>query len=246
MDLGLKGKRAVIAAASSGLGFASAKHLLEAGARVVICGRNEERLASAVSDLGAGAFGIKADLSNADGATAFMDAAIAQLGGVDILVTNGGGPQPGNDANTPTASYPAALDANLIAMIELCKRALPGMKDQRWGRIVGITSVSVRQPIPTLILSNTARAGFTAYLKTLAREVASLGITVNSVQPGLHATERLKQLYGENDPAVGIPAGTVGDPTDFGAVVTFLCSESAKFITGTHVPVDGGVYAGLQ
>lgn len=246
MDLGLNGKRAVVAAATAGLGYATARHLADAGARVVICGRDKEKLDTAVNLLGANALGIQADLSTPAGATEFMESAIGQLGGVDILITNSGGPKPGGDASTPTASYPAALDANLVAMIELCKCALPSMKDQRWGRIVGITSVAVRQPIPTLILSNTARAGFTAYLKTLAREVASLGITVNTVQPGLHATDRLKQLYGESDPAVNIPAGTVGDPDDFGAIVAFLCSQHAKFITGTHVPVDGGVYAGLQ
>jgi 3-oxoacyl-[acyl-carrier protein] reductase len=110
---------------------------------------------------------------------------------------------------------------------------------------VAITSIAVRQPIPSLILSNTARSGLTAYLKTLAREVAPFGITVNSVQPGNHATDRMKQLYGAADPAAGIPVGKLGDPADFGAVVTFMCSEQAKFITGAHIPVDGGVYGGL-
>ncbi len=120
------------------------------------------------------------------------------------------------------------------------------MQAQRWGRVVAITSVSVRQPIPTLILSNTARAGVTGFLKTLAREVAADGVTVNSVQPGIHATDRLVAL-GRLDPADwGIPAGVVGDPDDFGAVVAFLCSAQARYITGAALPVDGGSNAGLQ
>ena len=246
MDLGIAGKRAVVAAASAGLGFSSAKRLVEAGAQVIICGRDSARLNAAVATLGASATGVVADVSNVEGAAKFMEEATERLGAVDILVTNGGGPQPGNDASTPTDAYPAALEANLMAMIEMCKRALPGMKENNWGRIVGITSVSVRQPIPTLILSNTARAGYTAYLKTLAREVAPFGITVNSAQPGNHSTDRMKQLYANGDPSTGIPVGRLGDPDDFGSVVAFLCSENAKFITGTHVPVDGGMYAGLQ
>lgn len=246
MDLGLQGKRAVVVAASTGLGFASARHLVKAGCRVVVCGRDETKLQDAVAKLGGNATGMVADVSTVAGAGSFMDAAIADLGTVDILVANGGGPQPGNDAQTEIDAYPIALEANLTAMVALCKKALPGMKSQQWGRIVAITSVAVRQPIPSLILSNTARSGLTAYLKTLAREVAPLGITVNSVQPGNHATDRMKRLYGNADPSLGVPAGKLGDPDDFGAVVAFMCSEQAKFITGAHLPVDGGVYAGLQ
>ena len=121
------------------------------------------------------------------------------------------------------------------------------MQQRGWGRVVAITSLSVRQPMANLILSNTARAGATAFLKTLAREVAKDGVTVNSVQPGIHATDRIKQLYGDSadGAALGIPAGFVGDADDFGAVVAFLCSEQAKFVTGSHVPVDGGAYGGL-
>ena len=245
MDLGLKGKRAVVAAASAGLGFATARNLLAAGTSVAICGRDAERVNAAVQRLGNNAIGIAEDISTASGAMRFMDKAISALGGIDILVTNGGGPKPGNDASIATEDYSAALEANLIAMIAICKEALPSFKEQKWGRIVAITSIAVRQPIPSLILSNTARSGLTAYLKTLAREVAPFGITVNSVQPGNHATDRMKQLYGSADPAAGIPVGKMGDPDDFGAVVAFMCSEQAKFITGAHIPVDGGVYGGL-
>jgi 3-oxoacyl-[acyl-carrier protein] reductase len=128
----------------------------------------------------------------------------------------------------------------------MCQEAVPGMQAQRFGRIVAITSISVRQPIPNLILSNTARSGVTGFLKTLAREVAGDGVTVNSVQPGTHATQRIRDVYGDlDDTAAGIPAGEVGRPEDFGAVVAFLCSDSARFITGAAIPVDGGAYAGL-
>jgi len=133
--------------------------------------------------------------------------------------------------------------------VGMCKAAVPAMQERGWGRVVAITSVSVRQPIATLILSNTARAGVTGFLKTLALEVARDGVTVNSVQPGLHTTDRVTGLYGGAVPEVlakNIPAGVLGDPEDFGRVTAFLCSEAARFITGAHLPVDGGTYLGLQ
>jgi 3-oxoacyl-[acyl-carrier protein] reductase len=121
------------------------------------------------------------------------------------------------------------------------------MQERRWGRVVAITSLAVRQPYPELILSNTARAGATGFLKTLAREVAADGVTVNSLQPGLHDTERVRGLYGDAvDAAAGVPAGTMGRPEDFGAIAAFLCSEHARHVTGAAIPVDGGAYAGLQ
>jgi 3-oxoacyl-[acyl-carrier protein] reductase len=130
----------------------------------------------------------------------------------------------------------------------MAKAAIPAMQAQRWGRFVAITSVSVRQPIPTLILSNTARAGVTGFLKTVAREVASDGVTVNSVQPGLHATDRVTSLYGGDTAAVAadVPAGVLGQAADFGAIVAFVCSDQAKYVTGLQMHVDGGSYAGLQ
>ncbi len=129
----------------------------------------------------------------------------------------------------------------------MCAEAIPGMQAKQWGRVVAITSIAVRQPIPNLILSNTARAGLTGFLKTLAGEVAPDGITVNSLQPGIHDTDRIRQLTGGSDTAAaGIPMGRVGRPADFGAVCAFLCSESARFVTGVALPVDGGAYTGLQ
>jgi 3-oxoacyl-[acyl-carrier protein] reductase len=247
LDLGISGRRALVAASSAGLGLATAQALHAAGCRVVVSGRDQARLDAAVATM-PGSTGIVADVATAGGATALVEQATAALGGIDILVTNAGGPPAGTFASTPVEAYPAALELNLLSVVALCKAAVPAMQAQGWGRVVAITSVSVRQPIAHLILSNTARAGVTGFLKTLALEVAKDGVTVNSVQPGLHATDRLKQLYGDavDSVAEGIPVRRIGDPGDFGRVAAFLCSEHARFITGAAVPVDGGAYAGLQ
>jgi 3-oxoacyl-[acyl-carrier protein] reductase len=248
MDLGISGRTAAIAAASSGLGLASAKALAREGVRVAICGRHQDRVDAAVAAIGHGAVGLVADVGRPDGARGFVDAAVDALGSVDILVTNAGGPPPGTFASTDLDAYPTAIGLNLLSVVAMCKAAVPAMQERGWGRVAAITSVSVRQPIGTLILSNTARAGATGFLKTLAREVAKDGVMVNSVQPGLHATDRLLALHG-GDPegaTAGIPTGTVGDPDDFGALVAFVCSEHAKFLTGAAINVDGGAYAGLQ
>ena len=248
MDLGLTGKRAAVAAASQGLGFGAAAALAAEGVRVAICGRDEGRIAEAAARIGDNAMALVADVSRPEGATRFVTAAAEALGDVDILVTNAGGPAPGNFASTDAEAYPDALDLNLMSVVAMCKAAVPAMQERGWGRVVAITSISVRQPIPHLILSNTARAGATAFLKTLATEVAADGVTVNSVQPGLHATERLIQLYGGDAAAAAksVPAGKLGNAADFGAVVAFLCSEAAQFITGAAIPVDGGAAGGLQ
>lgn len=192
--------------------------------------------------------GLVADVSDAEGGGAFVDRATEALGGVDILVTNAGGPPPGTFASTDLAAYSPALDLNLLSTVAMCKAAVPAMAERGWGRVVAITSMTVRQPSPTLILSNTARAGTTAFLKTLATEVAPQGVTVNSVQPGLHATDRLAQLYGGDlsTAAATVPVRRIGDADDFGAAVAFLCSEQARFITGTALSIDGGAYSGLM
>jgi 3-oxoacyl-[acyl-carrier protein] reductase len=247
MDLGLDGRRAAVAAASAGLGLASAAALAEGGARVAICGRDRARVDDAVARIGHGAVGLVADVGSAAGGTAFVAAATEALGGIDVLVTNAGGPPPGNFTSTPVDAYPAALELNLLSVVAMCKAAVPAMQERRWGRVVAITSISVRQPIAGLILSNTARAGATGFLKTLAREVASDGVTVNSVLPGIHLTDRITVLYGATPDAraLGIPAGFIGDPGDFGRVVAFLCSDAARFVTGVALPVDGGQDAAL-
>jgi len=247
MDLGITGRRAAVAGASAGLGLATARALAAEGVHVAICGRDRDRIERAARDVGDRAVPLVADVGTPDGATEFVEAAISALGGVDILVTNAGGPPPGTFASTPLDAYPAALDLNLLSVVAMCKAAVPAMQERRWGRVVAITSISVRQPIATLILSNTARAGATGFLKTLALEVAADGVTVNSVLPGLHDTDRLRQLHAGDLTAAAAqqPTGTVGDADDFGAVVTFLCSEQARYLTGTAVPVDGGAYRAL-
>lgn len=248
MDLGLQGRRAAVAAASGGLGFASAKALADEGARVVICGRDRGRIEAAAAEIGHGCIGVVRDVSDAAGGAAFVAAATEALGGLDIVVANGGGPPPGTFASTPVDVYDTALDLSLLSVVGMAKAAVPAMQAQRWGRFVAITSVSVRQPIPTLILSNTARAGVTGFLKTVAREVARDGVTVNSVQPGLHATDRVTSLYGGDTAAVAadVPAGVLGQAADFGSIVAFVCSEQARYVTGLQLHVDGGSYAGLQ
>ncbi len=248
MDLGIEGKRAAVSAASKGLGYASALALAEAGVRVAICGRNRDDIEAAAARIGPNAVPIVADVGTVAGATGFIEAAVETLSGVDIVVANAGGP-PGGDfaAIDDIDAYARAFELNALSTIAMCRAAVPAMQARQWGRIVAITSIAARQPIPNLILSNTARAGLTGFLKTLAREIASDGITVNSVQPGLHATERITGLYGDvSGLGAGVPAGKVGDPGDFGRVVAFLCSQSANYVTGTAIPVDGGADGGLQ
>jgi len=251
MDLQLAGRRAAVAAGSAGLGLASARALATEGVDVAVCGRDADRLAAAASEM-AGlpgkVVGLVADVSTPAGATAFVEAAAEAVGPLDIIVPNAGGPPAGTFESTPLEAYAPALELNLLSVVAMCHAAVPSMRERGWGRVVAITSISVRQPIATLILSNTARAGTTGFLKTLAIEVAGDGITVNSVQPGFHATDRLLGLHGGDVDGLArqVPAGKVGDPDDFGSVVAFLCSEQANFITGAAVPVDGGSYRGLQ
>jgi 3-oxoacyl-[acyl-carrier protein] reductase len=248
MDLGIAGRRAAVAAASSGLGLATARALTEEGVRVAICGRDRSKIQKAAASLGHDAVALVADVSTVDGAQHFVERSREALGGLDILVTNAGGPPAGNFASTDVDAYSAALDLNLLSVVAMCKEAVPPMREQRWGRVLAITSISVRQPLPGLILSNTARAGATGFLKTLAREVAADGVTVNSIQPGIHRTPRIEQLFGGNLGALtrDIPAGVMGEADDFGRIAAFLCSEHARFVTGAAVPVDGGAYSGLQ
>ena len=236
-----------MAASSAGLGLATAVALAEEGCQVAMNGRDPDRLGDAADSV-PGAIPIVGDVSDAAGAAALVEAATEALGGIDILVTNAGGPPGGNWADTDTEQYPAALELSLMSVVAMTKAAVPAMQAQGWGRVLAITSVSVRQPLDMLILSNTARAGVTGYLKTMANQVAADGVTVNSLQPGYHATDRLQQLFGDRMTDLESTAATrsVGDPSDFGRIAAFLCSEHARFITGAALPVDGGLCAGLQ
>jgi 3-oxoacyl-[acyl-carrier protein] reductase len=247
VNFGIEGRRAAVAAASSGLGLATAKALADEGVTVAICSRKRDRIDAAAKEIGPLAVPLVADVSTEEGAAEFVLDARAALGGVDILLCNGGGPPAGNFTSTPPEAYRAAVELNCLTAIAMCGEAVPPMREQGWGRVLAITSVGVRQPIAGLILSNVARSGLTAFLKTLAREVAGDGVTVNTLQPGFHDTARIRELYGGGiDPVqAGIPAGVVGRPEDFGRVAAFLCSEAASFITGTAIPIDGGAYTGL-
>ena len=252
MDLGLNGKRALVTGASSGLGLACAQALAAEGVAVAIAARSAERLAAAAATIDTSSSGqpvaeIVADVSSPDAVAAMVAEADAALGGIDILIANAGGPPPGRFADTDVAAYEPALRLNLLSTVAMCKATVPAMQARGWGRVVAITSTSVREPIEFLILSNTARAGLTGFLKTLAREVAADGVTVNSVQPGLHDTNRLRALTGQSlDRAASVPAGRLGDPADFGRIAAFVCSDAAKFLTGAAIPVDGGALHGLQ
>lgn len=248
MELHLAGRRALVTGASSGLGLACAQALAAEGAEVAIVARSRERLDAAASTIDRDVVVVPGDVSTPAGVGAMVDAAVDALGGVDVLIANAGGPPPGNFAETDLDAYEPALTLNLLSTVAMCKALVPDMQARGWGRVVAITSISVREPIDRLILSNTARAGLTGFLKTLAREVAGDGVTVNSLQPGLHATERLRSVYGDDlaAAAASVPTGEVGRPDDFGRVAAFLCSDAARFITGAAIPVDGGAAHGLQ
>ncbi|NBU95355.1 MAG: SDR family oxidoreductase [Actinobacteria bacterium] len=248
MDLGLAGRRALVTGASSGLGLSSAAALAAEGVRVVMVARDADRLGRAAASVEGDVHVLPGDVSDIDSVAELVATAAQMLGGLDILVANAGGPPAGTFASTELDAYLPALELNLLSTVAMCTAAVPLMRDGGWGRIVAITSISVREPIGNLILSNTARAGLTGFLKTLSREVAGDGITVNSLQPGLHRTPRLVDLHGDavDDLGAMIPAGVVGDPDDFGAIAAFLCSDAARFVTGAAIPVDGGAAHGLQ
>lgn len=247
MDLGISGRRAAVAAGSAGLGLAVARSLAAEGVAVAICGRDPDRLAGAAE--AHGLTGIQADVSTPHGAVGFVRAARDALGALDIVVGNAGGPPGGGfDDFADAQAYADAFALNALSTIAMCQEVVPGLRAQGWGRVLAITSIAARQASPNLILSATARAGLTGFLKSLASEVAADGVTVNSLQPGLHATDRLRELYGGDvsGAAAAVPTGVLGRPEDFGQVAAFLCSDAARFVTGSAILVDGGAYLGLQ
>lgn len=246
MDLRIAGKTAIVSAATKGLGFATAKSLTEEGVRVAICGRNRERVDEAAKQIGGNTIGLVADVSDPGEARNFVLEASRKLGGLDILVCNTGGPPPNLPTKTDAAAYQSAIDLLLFSTITMCSTAIPYMQKNNWGRIVSISSHAVREPSQIIAASSVARTAASAYLKVLSNELAKEGITVNSIQPGAHRTDRLNELGVDLvEMAKTIPMGVIGDPGDFGQIAAFLCSDIAAFITGTSVLVDGGKFSGM-
>ena len=238
MDLGIAGKVALVTAASKGLGRASAQALSEDGAKVVICARGEDALKAAAAGMPGEVHAIVADVTRPEVPQQLVDATVERFGGLDILVGNAGGPPPGRALDVDDDALRAALEANLLTSVRLVRGAVPHMRAAGWGRICLITSSSVKQPIPVLALSNTARTALWAWAKTAAADLVPEGITLNLASPGVHATDRMKQLG-------GLGAGAHGDPADFGRVVAFLCSQPANFVSGAALQVDGATTLGL-
>ncbi len=252
MDLGIKGKRALVCAASKGLGYGCAAALAEAGVDLVINARGAEALDVAAERLrghGVSVTTVAADVTTENGQAQVLEAA----SGPDILVTNAGGPPPGMWSDWERDDFIKALDANMLTPIAMMKGCLPGMMERGWGRVVNITSQSVKAPIPVLGLSNAARTGLTGYVAGTARQVAGSGVTINNLLPGIHATDRADALDSGVVAAQGItieearaqraatiPARRYGTAEEFGQACAFLCSVHAGFMVGQNILLDGG------
>ena len=262
MDLGLKDKVALVGASSKGLGRAIALGLAEEGAQVTICARDTDTLEQTAAEIrektGTEVLAVPADVSQPDQVSGLIDKAINQFGGIDILVSNAGGPRAGRFADLSPKDYQDALHLNLLSTINLCRGVVPSMKARGGGRIINLTSISVKQPVDGLMLSNMARTGVIGFAKTLASELAADNILVNNVCPGIIFTDRIKQLATVRAGEAGItyeealanmtqdiPLGRIGDPTEFANLVVFLASGRASYITGTTIQVDGGMAKGL-
>jgi len=257
MDLGLAGKTAIVAAASKGLGRAVAEELATEGARVLICARGRDALDGARDAIRdrtrAEVVAVVADLSTVDGIELVAREAHSAFGRVDILVNNAGGPPSGPFEKHGWEEWENAVRLTLRGAVELTRRVLPGMRARKWGRVLNITSIAVKQPVDGLILSNSIRAAVTGWARTLASEVATDGVTVNNIMPGYTRTERVEQLNAATaareklDVAevqrrieAQIPMRRMGEPREFGALVAFLASERASYITAQSIAVDGG------
>lgn len=257
MDLGLKDKVALVAASSQGLGRAVAEELGAEGASLILCARDGRTLADTAAAIaehtGAHVLAVPADVTVTEDIKRLVDAGNERFGRIDILVTNAGGPPAGRFEQLTREQWEQAIRLTLLSAVELTRQVLPGMKERRWGRIINITSIAVKQPVENLLLSNSLRAGLTGFARTLANEVAADGITVNNVLPGYTRTERLDELAEMMAEKQGIsagefrgkwekeiPMGRLGEPREFAAMVAFLASERASYVTGTSVQVDGG------
>lgn len=262
MDLGINGKIALVTVASRGLGRGCAEQLAAEQCRVAICSRDEAAAKQAASEIAdhtnTEVVGFGADVSKFEDVDRLLAGVRESLGDPEILVTNAGGPPPGTFASTALPDYEKALNLNLMSAVHLIHGVVPAMKTNGWGRIIALTSISVKQPIANLLLSNMARAGLTGFLKTISTELAPHGITVNALLPGTHKTSRVDQLIKDTaqrsnqseedvyqEMVDNIPSKTIGDPADFGAAAAFLAGNQARYITGQSLLVDGGRYTGL-
>ena len=257
MDLGLGGKVALVTAASKGLGRAIAEELAAEGAQVGMCARGEEALNDARDGIlhrtGGKVHAFIADVSRTDGIERATSTMLDRFGRVDVLVTNAGGPPAGPFESHDWNVWQRAVDLTLRSAVELARAVLPGMRERRWGRILNVTSIAVKQPVDGLILSNAIRAAVTGFARTLANEVATFGITVNNILPGYTRTERVVQLNAANAAREGVPVEQIsarietqipmrrlGEPHEFAALAAFLASERASYITAQSIAVDGG------
>ena len=262
MDLGLSEKVAIVCASSKGLGKSISLGLSKEGAFVVICARHEEDLIQTrqviQNETGGEVMSVVADVSNPKEIDNLVEIAIERFDGIDILINNSGGPKAGGFDDLNSADYQSAIDLNLMSTINMTRAVVPSMRSRGGGRIINLTSVSVKQPIGGLMLSNTARAGVIGFAKTLATELASENILVNNVCPGIIFTDRIQQLATIRAKEGGIsfeeaiqnmteeiPLGRIGDPEEFANLVVFLASARASYITGATIQVDGGMVKGL-
>jgi 3-oxoacyl-[acyl-carrier protein] reductase len=255
MDLGIRGRVAIVCASSKGIGKAAALALGREGVNLTLCARHSAVLESTAqeirSECGVEVLAVPADLRDGKAIAGLVHATLSSFGRLDILVNNTGGPPAGPFDQHDDATWVAAFETLLLSVVRLSRLALPEMRRQHWGRIVTVTSTAVKQPVPRLVLSNSLRAAVTGLCKTLSAEVAADGITVNTVAPGRILTDRLTSLYGGDEDATRrnaageVPMGKVGEPLDMGNTIAYLCSEQAGYITGTTIQVDGGLVRGL-
>ena len=262
MDLNLKDRVAAVAAGSAGLGFASALTLAQEGCKVAICARRPEKLEEAAeairAETGVEVMTLSLDMSGKDAPREFVQKVVAHFGKLDILVANAGGPPSGPFVDMTDDDWELAVQQNMLSTVRMFHEALPHVNASDQGRLIAITSISAKEPIESLVLSNATRAGVHGLVKTLSREAAETGTTVNAVCPGITRTDRITQLAQQaadregitleeayEKRSAGIPMKRLGDAMEFGAAVTYLCSKQAAYISGTALPVDGGLLAGL-